>query len=863
MDKISTKQRSFWVRSMAGAICLALTLTTAAVFYQVCTYDFVNLDDPVYVYENLNIQAGITPKAIKWAFTTGYASNWHPLTWLSHMLDWQLFGLKAGDHHLTNLIFHIANTLLLFIVLKQMTHKLWQSAFVAALFALHPLHVESVAWVAERKDVLSTFFWMLTIWAYIRFVNSPKITSYLLVLVFFALGLMSKPMLVTLPFVLLLLDYWPLDRFSLKRGEAGSKYSLPYLLIEKAPLFAMTLVSCIVTFIIQREGGAMVPFTLQLRISNALVSYVEYIGKMIWPSRLAVFYPHLGKNISILHTVISVVLLLAVTILILRFAKNHRYLVTGWFWYLGTLVPVIGLVQVGEQALADRYTYIPLTGLFIIIAWGLPEFLGKWSYRKIALWTSSLIVLSVLAIFAHIKQQYWKNTLTLCEHALRVTDNNYQAHFCIAYMLFEQDRIEEAIRHGTEAVRINPNNTNVITMLGAALHRAGRIDEAIYYYKRALEIRPNLTNAHLNLAAICVNKGELDEAVRHYRTVLKTTDTIPIHNDLGYALLKLGRFEEAAEEYHKVYSATPNDPNVLNKFGYALTQAGKFDESILILNKAIQIAPDLIELRFNLGLALTESNKLTEAAKEYEKILLIQPQSATAHNGLGTVFFQQGKLADAVKEYRESLRIKPDDPNVLNCLGITLGKQGKFNEAIKCFTDALRIKPDFTDANTNLDYALAFQSNFDEVNSRLTELLRIYPNSAEAHYHLGQVLMQKGKINEAITHFDAALRLEPNWIEPMNNLAWFLSASKEITIHNPAKAVSLARRACELTNYKEPRLLDTLAVAYAAAGDFSKAIETAEKALELCQSPEQNTLKEEIESRLVLYKEGKSYIETQ
>ena len=280
-------------------------------------------------------------------------ANWHPLTWLSHMLDWQLFGPNAGGHHLTNLIFHIANTLLLFIVLKQMTHRLWPSAFVAALFALHPLHVESVAWVAERKDVLSTFFWMLTMWAYVRFVSHPKITRYLLVVVFFALGLMAKPMLVTLPFVLLLLDYWPLDRLSPKRRKAGSKYSLSYLLIEKVPLFAMVLASCIVTFICQKKGGAMHAgenYSFPIRLANASISYLQYIIKMIWPARLAVFYPHPGQNVSILYAVISAALLLAVTILILRFATNRRYLVTGWFWYLGTLVPVIGLVQVGAQA---------------------------------------------------------------------------------------------------------------------------------------------------------------------------------------------------------------------------------------------------------------------------------------------------------------------------------------------------------------------------------------------------------------------------------------------------------------------------------------------------------------------------------
>jgi tetratricopeptide (TPR) repeat protein len=689
MNNILTNYRSFWV-------CIALTLTTAAVFYQVCTYDFINLDDADYVYENLNIQAGITPKAIKWALTTGYASNWHPLTWLSHMLDWQLFGPKAGGHHLTNLIFHIANTLLLFIVLKQMTHKLWPSAFVAVLFALHPLHVESVAWVAERKDVLSTFFWMLTMWAYVRFVSRPKIASYLLIVVFFALGLISKPMLVTLPFVLLLLDYWPLDRFSPKRRKAGLKYSLPYLLIEKTPLFAMTLASCIVTFIIQKKGGAMEweKYGLLIRLANASISYLQYINKMIWPARLAILYPHPNQNVSILYAMVSAVLLLAVTIFIFRFAKEHRYLVVGWLWYLGTLVPVIGLIQVGVQARADRYTYITLTGLFIIIAWGLPDLLAKWRYKKIALGLAALLIILVMSICTHFQLCHWQNSLTLFQHALDVTKDNYVVHFCIAGPLREQGKLNETIYHYSEAIRIKPNYTKAIINLGIALDEAGRIDEAI-------------------------------------------------------------------------------------------------------------------------------------------------------------------------GEYQKCLQITPGEPMALNNLGIALSEQGKFDEAVKCFTEALRVKPDFANAHTNIGYVLTLQGNLNEAVVHFAEALRLDPHSAKAHYYLGQVLTQKGKINEALTHYEEALRLKPDWFELMNNLAWFLVASGETTIHNTDKAIRLAQRACELTNYKEPHTLDTLAVAYAAAGDFSKAIETAEKALELCQSPEQNTLKEEIESRLVLYKAGKPYIETQ
>jgi tetratricopeptide (TPR) repeat protein len=688
MGRNSSKNWSF-------LICLTLILTTFAVFYQVYRFKFVVYDDPVYVSKNPNIQAGITLKTIKWAFTAGYANNWHPLTWLSHMLDWQLFGTDAGGHHLTNLVFHIANTLLLFIVLKQMTHMLWPSAFVAALFALHPLHVQSVAWVSERKDVLSTFFWFLTMWAYVRFANRPKIADYLLVVAFLALGLMAKPMLVTLPFVLLLLDYWPLDRFSPKRGKAGLRLS--YLLIEKVPLFAIVLASCIITFIVQRKSGAMRPIeicSLSVRFANASISYLRYIIKMIWPARLAVYYPHPGQDVSILYAVISAAVLLAVTILILRLAAERRYLVTGWFWYLGTLVPVIGLVQVGSQAMADRYSYITLTGLFIIIAWGLPDLLAKWRYKKIALASSALLIVSAVSLCTHFQLGYWRNNISLFQHALDVTEDNYTAHVCISESLCEQ----------------------------------GRLDEAIYHYREAIRIKSELLPAHLRLAGVLCDAGRLDEAV---------------------------------------------------------------------------------------------------------------------------------------SESRKCLQMQPNDPNVLNTLGIALGQQGKFSEAVRYLTEALRIDPDFADAHTNLGYAMTFQGSLDEAVVHLVKALRLDPNSALAHYHFGKALERKGKISEAITHFEEALWLKPDWVEPMNDLAWFLAASKETSIHNPDKAVRLALRACELTGYKKPVLLDTLAVSYAATGAFDKAVETAEKALELCQSSGQETFKDEIKNRLVLYKAGIPYVESQ
>ena len=601
-------------------ICLTLIVATFVVFYQVHSFKFVNFDDAEYTYKNLNIQAGITLKAIRWAFTTSHIANWHPLTWLSHMLDWQLFGPNPAGHHLVSLIFHIANTLLLFVVLKQMTSAIWPSVFVAALFALHPLHVESVAWVSERKDVLSTFFWLLTMWAYVRFVRYPKIANYLLVVVFLAFGLMSKPMLVTLPFVLLLLDYWPLDRLGPKRGKAGTKYSLSHLIIEKVPLFVMVLVSCIVTYIVQRKAGAMHTtenYNLLIRFANVFISYLQYINKTIWPVRLAMFYPHPGPNVSFSFAVVSAALLLAVTILILRFAKDRRYLVTGWFWYLGTLVPVIGLVQVGSQAMADRYSYITLTGLFIIIAWGLPELFGGWPYRKVVLWISSLVVLFSLAVCSHFQQRHWKNTITLCEHALKVTDDNYMAHFCITDMLLEQGRIEEAVWHSAEAVRIRPNRI-AVNGLGIALYRAGRIDDAIRCYKRVIEVAPGFGPAHANLGYALAAKGKFAEAVGHYRIALETVNEPRIHSELGDALLNLGRFKEAVTEYRKVLSANSNDPNVLNALGYALMNNGELEEAIAHFNQAVRIDPNYTTAKNNLNIAIAERQKLqsTENTKK-------------------------------------------------------------------------------------------------------------------------------------------------------------------------------------------------------------------------------------------------------
>jgi len=436
--------------------------------------------------------------------------------------------------------------------------------------------------------------------AYLRYVKQPCISRYCLVMASLALGLMAKPMLVTLPFVLLLLDYWPLDRIQLggqtprEAGPSG-RLSTPRLIVEKVPLFVLILASSIITFLIQQRGGAMHEgdkFSFTVRAANASISYLAYITKMIWPARLAMFYPHPGDSVSIPYAAFSAIVLVVITIGVVRYAPSRRYLPVGWFWYLGTLVPVIGLVQVGHQAMSDRYSYVSLTGLFIIIAWGLPELLAKWRYRKHALWVSAMIVVITLAIYAHFQQRYWKNSITLCEHALDVTENNYPAHFCMTESLRKQGRLEEAIWHNYQAVRIKPTYLEVINGLGLSLYHAGKLDEAIMCYRKALEISPKLVAAHVNLGVALVKKGNYTEAIWHYNQALQKVDSVLVHRNLAYVLVKLSSYSEAVREYRKVLQVTPADPDIHNRIGVALFKDGKIDEAIAHVEEALRLKPD-------------------------------------------------------------------------------------------------------------------------------------------------------------------------------------------------------------------------------------------------------------------------------
>jgi Flp pilus assembly protein TadD len=610
-------------------VCLFLIVITIAVYWQTRNHEFVSYDDDAYVIENPQVRAGLTRQTIIWSFTTTHVANWHPLTWLSHMMDCQLYDLNPSGHHLTNVLFHLANTVLLFLLLNRSTGSSWRSGFVAALFAVHPLHVESVAWVAERKDVLCTLFWLLTMWTYIYYVEKPRLHRYLLTLLTLGLGLMAKPMLVTLPFVLLLLDYWPLGRF--QAGPAGSndqaQVQLPLssvktrmpssrLIWEKAPFFVVSLASCVVTFLVQQKGGAVetvADFPLTIRIGNALVSYVSYMGKMIWPQNLAVFYPHPGTSLPRWQPVAAGLLLIFITIGVIRAGRKRAYLTVGWLWYLGTLVPVIGLVQVGAQALADRYTYVPLIGLFIMISWFIPDLLSAWRHRGILLGGAAVTLVSALMVCTWMQLHHWKNDLTLFEHALKVTANNYLAHDSLGNALAEQGKLDQAITHYNAALRINPNSLNTHNNLGVAFLEGGDIDKAITHYYAALRLKSDSAETHNNLGVALFSLGQLDKAIGHYLTAIKLDPHFSkAYNNLGNVLFQKGKLDEAIIQYHKALEIKTNYPEAHNNLGAALAQQGKLNEAIIQFEKALWLKPDYAQARKNLELALQQAGKKME-----------------------------------------------------------------------------------------------------------------------------------------------------------------------------------------------------------------------------------------------------------
>ncbi len=749
-----------WFAAKPWLLAALLVLATIGLYWPVTGQGFINLDDEQYVLDNPRVTSGLTWKNAGWALGSGHAANWHPVTWLSHMADCQMFALKPWGHHLTSMLLHALNALLVFALLQPMTGAAWRSLFVAALFAVHPLRVESVAWIAERKDVLSGFFGLLSLIVYVRYVRRIESkeqkaetggrflssslhplssVQYWLSFFLLALGLMSKPMLVTWPFVMLLLDYWPLRRF--ERSTLNAQLSTLLRLVgEKIPFLALAAASSLVTLVVQQRGGTVAAgedLPLATRSANALISYCRYLGKLFWPSDLAIFYPY-PRGWPLAKVLLAAGMIVGISVLLWAQRRRYPFLLMGWLWFCATLVPVIGLVQVGGQAIADRYAYLPSLGVLIIAVWGAYELSRHRHYGVLVASVAGSAAVLLCVVLTRHQIKHWKDSESLFRHALEAAGNNYLAHKTLADALLSKAEAGEAIGHYQQALRLRPDNAEAHNNLGNALSEKGQIDEAIGHYREAIRLKPDRALPRNNLGNVLVRKGQVDEAIGYYQEALRLEpDYADAHCNLGIALNEKGQIDEAMRHYQE----------------------------------ALRLKPDYALAHNNLGDALVAKGRIDEATRQYQQALRVGADEAEAHYNLANKLDEKGLVDEAMRQYQEAIRLKPDYALAHNNLGIALARKGRTDEALSQFEKAIRLKVDYADAHNNLGIALAKKGQIDEAVSQYQEALRLQPGCAEAHYNLGNALVRKGQIDSAISQYHEALRLKPDYAEAHNNLA--------------------------------------------------------------------------------------------
>lgn len=666
-----------------------LFISILSIYWQVRTFDFISFDDYMYVRDNPHVRQGITLENIRWAFTSVYAGNWHPLTWLSHMTDVEIFGLNAGMHHLTNVIFHIVNTLMLFYCLRRMTGNVWNSAAVAMLFGLHPLHVESVAWIAERKDVLSAFFWMLTILFYTRYVEHRSAGRYLIIVICYIFGLMTKPMLVTLPFVLLLLDIWPLKRPELittaEHMQPHEWWSgLLALIHEKVPLFFLAGAAIIVTILAQKNVGSisnLESIPLYIRVENATISYMAYLVKMIWPIHLALFYPY-PRMVNLYKVITACVLLIGITWMVVLNISRFPFLFVGWFWYLGTLAPVIGIIQVGSQSMADRYTYVPLIGIFILIVWGLSKLLGQLRSARYILAGIYCAIVPVIMWFTWLQTGYWASNISVFSHAVDVTNDNYLAHNSLGVALCEHGEFDAGIKHYMEALRVYPEHVQAHNNLGAALVEEGKYKDSIGHFRKALQIDPGFVSAHYNL---------------------------------GIAYYAIGKLDEAIKQYQEVLRLVPQYPEASLKMATAITKQRKINDAIARLNDALKINPQDYTILCKVAELYNDEGNTKEAINHYESALSVNPGLTRILQVLVILYAENGEYDKSLLLLHRMAKLNPDDPDVYYNIACIYSRQGRVDSAVMWLSEA--IKKGFKNKNI-------LRTDPDLVNVRETEFYK-------------------------------------------------------------------------------------------------------------------------------------------
>jgi tetratricopeptide (TPR) repeat protein len=700
-----------------------LALVTVALYWPVHAYDFVNFDDVDYVRSNAAVRAGLAPSSLAWAFTNlQVAGFWIPLTWLSLMLDSQLFGTGAGGYHVTNVALHVANTVLVFLLLHAATGRRWPSAFVAAAFALHPLHVESVAWVTERKDVLSTLLLLLTLWSYGVYAARPTRRRYLVTLAVFVLGLMAKPMLTTMAALLLVLDVWPLGRIE--------RVPVRRLVLEKVPFLALALPAALVVSFVGHPVDVSDPLAgipLFARFADVCESYLLPLARTVWPVGLAVHYPdHPPPSVGIV--LLQAATLLAATGAALWLGRRRRWIAAGWLWYGIALAPVSGVVKIGHFATADRFTYVPLLGIFVMLAWGAAELTTTRvrAYAVTALATAALVAVAVLA---RVQLGYWRDGVTLFERTIAVTGDNPVAQYLLGLALAERGRTDEAMAHYRESLRVRPGYAHVHTSLGVLLFERGRIDEAIAHYTAALEEDRGEMYAHANLANALWAQGRREDALAHYAEALRLgPEVAELHVNHGRALAELGRRDEAVAAYEAALRLRPDDPDAHNNLANVLADRGALEQAAAHYASAVRTRPDHAGVRVNYGLFLA----------------------------------QQGRFAEAVEQYAAALRLRPDDAALRRDMGNALAQQGRLDAAVVEFREALRLAPGDAGTHVNLANALVLLGRVDDGLAEYAEALRLDPGFAQAHANLGTALARSGRMAEAVAHFREALRLDPH-----------------------------------------------------------------------------------------------------
>ncbi len=796
---------TFCERHRIPLLAAALIVLTCAAFEGLRRNEFVKFDDPEYITENTHIQGGLTLDSVVWAFKSGDAANWHPLTWISHMVDIQLFGLNPVGHHLHSLALHVIATVLLFRVLQSMTGAVWRSAFVALAFGVHPAHVESVAWGAERKDVLCAVFWMLTLAAYLSYARRGGIVRYVWVVVCFALGLMAKPMIITLPLVLLALDLWPLGRWSRDvGGKAGPQTELrtcrpvspSRLILEKVPLFVLMLPSGVVTLLAQQSGGAVAGLDVPIpfRLANAVLSYGRYLGKLAWPTHLAVIYPLPLEGWPFWMPLVSALILIVISALVVRGARRRPYLLVGWIWYVVTLVPVIGLVQVGSQAMADRYTYLPSIGVLIMAAWGAAELSARRPHRTIV----GVVVGGVLGVLmvagTHVQASCWRDSVALYGHSLAATHDNYPLHCYLGTVLEDQGKLDEAEQQYRESMRICPSFPEASLCLGQILERKRQYAPALECYERVRRLNPDDYRVPFRIGEAQAGMGALADAAASYRqSIALNPDFAKAFVALGQTLAAQQKYDEAMKTYEQALRLDPTDPGLCYRIGAVLAQQGAPDKAVEYLRRSIRMNPNLVEAYLTLGIVLQ----------------------------------RQGRTDDAIAQFRAVVEIKPDNGDAWSDLGDCLQGQGKLAEAFEAYTQSVKVKP----------------------------------NVAATYSKLGELLKSQGRVQEAVAQHRQALQIDPNFAPALNNLAWIWATNKDAGIRNPTGAVQCGEKACRLTENKDQDCLDTLAAAYAAAGQFDKAVETARKGIAVAQAAKDNASAQDIAAKLKLYQARQPYVE--